>query len=166
MTYYDGDPATLVGPLVGIVLLFAGAVLYARLRNPSARRAAARRITAIDKGQRIRLLLWVCGTYGDYPRKWRAYIAYLEPAGLVLRPNLLPGSRHRTITITEPMVSAHERPYADFAERRRLDAVRYAATEMQRVVVTCQTSQGILEFGVRRGDMPLLLHYLQQRGAK
>lgn len=48
MTYYDGDPATLVGPLVGFVLLFAGAVLYARLRNPSARRAAARRITAID----------------------------------------------------------------------------------------------------------------------
>ena len=92
--------------------------------------------------------------------------AGLEPGGLVLRPGLLLRSRHPMITITEPILSSHERPYEDDAERQRLDAMHYAGTRMQRVVVTCRTPQGTLEIGVRRGDVPLLLHYLAQQGPK
>jgi len=151
-----------LAPGVGVAL----AVLIARRREPKAsQKKAAARIAAIDSGHTRRIVSFVRATYGDYPRKFFGYFVELAPSGLILRPGLLLRFRYPTVTVTEPILSAHVRPFADEAEHRHLSSGRYdagGAMEMLgRVVVTCQTPLGVLEFAPTRRNVPVLLHYLQ-----
>jgi hypothetical protein len=129
------------------------------------KRVQASDLAAIDRGEPRTVLCWFRGLYGNYRRKFYIYFLDMTSAGPVLRKNLLFWERER-IPITEGLVSASLRPPASPQEARRVRAngTPYGSggpmDVVGRQIISCETTEGIVEFAVMRTDVPLLLHYI------
>lgn len=138
------------------------------LRNlfrPPSPEATAADIAAVDRGEGRTVACLFRGSYGRYPRRFRAQMMDVALGSVELRPWWY--SLHRKpIAIAEPISGVHVRPRAVktdwnvrggglYAEGQPLD---YAGS----VVIACQTPSGTLEFAVPRPDVPLVLHVLQR----
>jgi hypothetical protein len=91
----------------------------------------------------------------------------LTPQGPVVRPILLLSFLWRRIPITDQVISVRVRPFENEREARKLlSSGQYApGGVLQQAgsdVVACQTSHGVLEFAVRRPDVPLMLHFFNR----
>jgi hypothetical protein len=133
---------------------------------PWRRSAISSDIEAIDRGEGRTMLCWFRGLYGDYPRKFYLYRMDLAPDGLVLRKHVLFVERHR-IPIKEELLSAQERMPESLQEALRIGSGGlYSADQpLQQAgnsIVSCVTPLGVLEFAVKRTDVPLLLHYINR----
>lgn len=145
------------------------AVLRARLSQAKTKQPLVMKsvepASALDEHQ-AELVCWFRGLYGAYPRQFRGYIVQLTPTGLRLRPNWLFKHRMPTFEIPPDVVSVQERPIAAGREARLMlgRAGLYAPGAplegAGRVIVSWQTSQGLLEFGVQRCDVPLMRQYI------
>ena len=124
-------------------------------------------LAALDHGECLTLVGYFRALYGtDYPRKFRGGHLDLSPGGPVFRPGLLLRPWMRTVAVREELISARVRPFESQREARRfLGTGVYAPGGplefVGSVVVSCQTFGGVLEFGVQREDVPLLLHYVE-----
>jgi hypothetical protein len=134
-----------------------------RMRAPS-QAARAADIEAVDRGEGRTIACMFRGTYGDYPRRFKQKMLDLTSDSLVLRPFWY-GLNRKCVTIAEPVVAAQvrERNFktdwnvrtgVEYAPGRRIEWTGF-------VVISCQTSSGILEFAVPRPDVPLMLHVLR-----
>jgi hypothetical protein len=146
-----------VGPL-GAVKVFSP-----RLRQ----QAQAADVAAIDRSETRTVLCWFRGLYGRYRRKFYLYYLDLAPGGPVLRKHLLFWVRER-IPITEGLISASLRPPANRQEAFRIGASgMYGSGGPLEVVgnqiISCRTTEGVLEFAVKGTDVPLVLHYIANR---
>jgi hypothetical protein len=126
--------------------------------------AMAADAAAIDRGEGRTMPCWFRGLYGDYPRRFRGYFLDLAPDRPVLREFWVPFVVRRRIPITEDLISARVRPFESTREARRFVSTGLYAPEgplqwAGNAIVSYQTPQGVLEFGVKRADVPLLLHY-------
>jgi hypothetical protein len=70
-----------------------------------------------------------------------------------------------TVTITEELLSAYVRPFESQREAQQLvsGGLYRPGRPLQEygwVVVSCRTSQGLLEFAVQRGEEHLLMVYI------
>lgn len=141
------------------------AIAYARLREPmrSARIAEAG-IAAVDGGRHRRFLCSVRGTYGAFQGRYHGGFIDLGPDGPVLLRYMLFVVRSR-VPITEELLTAQVRPLESQEEVRRFAAALYAAgsplAAFGRVIVSCQTPLGLLDFAIRRQDVPVFLHYVE-----
>lgn len=141
-----------------------------RMRGPDAAALAAD-MEAIDRGESRTLFCSFRGLYGSYPGKFRGYLVDLTRDGIILRPLLGLQFLRRQSQVREVVLSAWERPFADVHEARQLQAtglygpggaLEWAGSS----VVSCRTSEGVLEFAVRRPDVQLLLRYLSVLAAR
>ena len=143
----------------------------ARLNVPGwRRRREAADLAALDKGEVRTVMCWFRGLYGTYNRKWHIYVLVLTPEEPLLRKSV-PFRRQVRIVITESLVSAWLRPPETLREGRRVGASgQYApGGSLEHVghqIVCCKTTEGILEFAVRRIDVPLLLQYITMKATK
>jgi hypothetical protein len=91
----------------------------------------------------------------------------------VIRPMLFLRFLRQRIPISEPVVGARVRPFDNQRQAFQLAGAGQFATgglleQSGSVVISCETSDGLLEFAVRRPDVDLVLHFfdrLAQRGA-
>jgi hypothetical protein len=138
-----------------------------RLHGPD-EAASAADIAAVDRGDGRRVFCSFRGLYGRYPRNFRGYLLDLTRDGPVLRPLVALGFLWKRLRITDPLISARVRPFESEGEARKLLAtgqyapggsLEWAGT----VVISCETAAGILEFAVKRPDVPLILRYFNKR---
>jgi hypothetical protein len=130
-------------------------------------------IAAIDRGEGRTVFCYYRGLYGSYPTRFVGCWLDLTPDGPVIRPMLFLRFLRQRIHISEPVVGARVRPFDNQREAFQLaGAGQYASggllEQSGSVVISCQTSGGLLEFAVRRPDVDLVLHFfdrLVQRGA-
>lgn len=104
------------------------------------------------------------GTYGNYPRRFMGCWLDLTPVGPVIRPMLFLSFLWRQIQISEEITAARVRPFANGWEAANWrGSGQYAAggalEQAGKVVISCRTAAGQLEFAVSRPDVPLVLHY-------
>jgi hypothetical protein len=137
------------------------------LRGPSEQESADD-IAAVDRGERRAVFGYVRGLYGSYPQKFRGYMIHLTPDGLVLRPLLLLSFLWRQVLIQDQFISARVRPFANAREQRKfLSSGKYApGGRLEHIgtsIISCRTSQGVLEFAVPRPDEPLMLHFIDRQ---
>jgi hypothetical protein len=112
-------------------------------------------------------MCWFRGLYGNYSTRWHVYLVDLTPEQLVLR-RPVPFRRDVRTPITEGLVSAWLRRPESLQEGRRIGASgQYAPGGSLEVVghqiISCKTTEGILEFAVRQVDVPLLLQYITMK---
>ncbi len=93
---------------------------------------------------------------------------HLTPDGVLLRPLLLLSFLWRQVLIQDQFIFARVRPFANAGEQRKfLSAGQYApGGRLEHVgtsIISCQTSQGVLEFAVKRPDVPLMLHFIDRQ---
>jgi hypothetical protein len=124
-------------------------------------------IRAVDRGEVVTVFCAYRGTYGDYPRRFMGCWLDLAPRGPVIRPMLLLAFLWRRIAVTEDIHAAQARPFAGQWEAfnwRGSGAYASGGALQQagRVVVSCRTPAGVLEFAVPRPDVRLVLHYLSR----
>jgi hypothetical protein len=91
----------------------------------------------------------------------------LTPDGPVIRPLLFLRFLRQRIPVPEQVISARVRPFENQREAfKLLGAGQYAPggvlEQSGSVVISCQTSGGLLEFAVRRPDVALMLHFLNR----
>lgn len=138
-----------------------------RLWRPGRREAAsAADIAAIDRGEGRSAFCEYRGLYGSYPRRFMGCWLDLTPEGPVIRPLLFLRWGQR-IPVEEPVLSARVRPFVSKWEAiNHLGAGEYAPggslEQSGHVVISCQTTGGVLEFAVRRPDVALMLHYFSR----
>lgn len=121
-------------------------------------------IVAIDRGEVVTMVCHYRALYGKYPRRFMQCWLDLIPAGPVIRPLFLLQFLWRRIPVAEKIIAAQVR---SFKSEREAFVVRgggqYAAggalEQVGAVVISCQTSGGVLEFAVYRADVGLALHY-------
>ncbi len=123
-------------------------------------------IAAIDRGEGRTLFCYYRGLYGSYPRRFAGCMLDLTPDGPVIRP-LLILKRWQRIPVSEQVMGARVRPFDNKREAFELrGAGQYAQGGLLRpsgsVVVSCQTSGGLLEFAVMRPDVELVLHFFDR----
>ena len=151
---YKRSAGTIYGPVGAFRLYIA----------PWLRRAISSDIEAIDRGEGRKMLCQFRGLYGNYPRQYRGRFMLLSPDGLVLMEYLLFTVRRRTL-ITEEMLSARERVPDSRQEALSIGSGGlYAAGQPLQMagksIISCMTPLGVLEFAVKRADVPLFLHYV------
>jgi hypothetical protein len=134
-----------------------------RMRAPS-RASMAADIEAVDRGEGRTIACMFRGTYGAYPRRFKAKMLEVTTGALALRPFWCSLNR-KHLPITESVLSAKVRP-RDFKTDWNIKAtgVYAAGSRLEWAgceVVSCQTSVGTLEFAVPRPDVPLMLHVLR-----
>jgi len=125
-------------------------------------------IRTVDRGEVVTVYCAYRGTYGNYPRRFMGCWLDLAPDGLIIRPMLLLAFLWRRIPVAEDIHSAQTRPFAsqwEAANWRGSGAYASGGALQQagKVVISCRTSAGVLEFAVPRPDVPLVLHYLTRR---
>jgi len=141
-------------------------VLRTRQRG-SRESASAADIAAIDREEGRTVFCHYRGLYGSYPRRFAGCWLDMTPDGPVIRPMLFLRSLWQRIPVSEQLIEARVRPFENQHEARQLaGAGRYAAGGMLEqagsVVISCQTSGGLLEFAVRRPDVDLVLHFFDR----
>lgn len=141
---FKRSAGTVYGPMGALRVIIA----------PWRRSAISSDINAIDQGDGRKILCWFRGLYGDYPHNFRQYFMDLSLDGMILRKYVLFTERQR-ILIADELLSARERRPLDFAEVWKL------GTDLNAIIV-CTTPLGILEFALKRTDVPLLLHYIDR----
>jgi hypothetical protein len=107
------------------------------------------------------------GMYGSYPRRFAGCMLDLTPGGPVIRPMLFLRSFWQRILIAEPVIGARARPFDSQREAVQLASSGQFARgglleQSGSVVISCQTSGGLLEFAVRRPDVDLMLHFFDR----
>jgi hypothetical protein len=125
-------------------------------------------IRAVDRGEVVTAFCAYRGTYGSYPRRFMGCWLDLAPDGPVIRPMLFLAFLWRRIPVTEDIRSAQARPFASQWEAVNWrGSGAYAAggalQQAGKVVISCRTSAGVLEFAVSRPDVQLVLHYFSRR---
>ncbi|HEV2373271.1 MAG TPA: hypothetical protein VGS19_13995 [Streptosporangiaceae bacterium] len=137
-----------------------------RLHGPD-EKATASDIAAVDSGEGRTVYCSFRGLYGSFPRRFRGYFLDLTADGPVLRPFLGFSFLWRRIPIHAHVVSAKIRPFKDGREALDLMStgqyapggkLEWAGSE----IISCRTTEGVLEFAVKRPDVPLVLHYLDR----
>jgi hypothetical protein len=140
----------------------------ARLHVPSWRQQRhAADLTALDTGEIRTVMVWFRGLYGSYSTRWHFYFADLTREELVLRRRV-PFRGEVRIPVTEQLVSAWLRAPASLQEGLRIGASgQYAPGGSLEAaghqIVSCKTTEGVLEFAVRHVDVPLLLQYVTMK---
>jgi hypothetical protein len=129
--------------------------------------ASAADIAAIDRGDGRTVFCSYRGLYGSYPRRFAGCWLDLTPDGPVIRPMLLFRFLRQRIPISEPVIGARVRPFDNQREALQLVGAGQYATgglleQSGSVVISCETSGGLLEFAVRRPDIDLVLHFFDR----
>jgi hypothetical protein len=129
--------------------------------------ASAADIAAIDRGESRTVFCYYRGLYGGYPRRFAGCMLDLTPDGPVIRPMLFLKSLRQRIPIPERVIGAQVRPFDDEREALRLGSTGQFAgggllQQSGSVVISCQTSGGLLEFAVRRPDVDLVLRFFDR----
>jgi hypothetical protein len=123
-------------------------------------------VEAVDAGVTLRLSCAVRATYGDYPRSFRTQMVELTPEGIVVRPYWFSLNR-KTYRMREEAFEAAVRPRDAKIDWNLRATGAYGEhgylSHIGRVVVSCRTGLGQIEFAVVRPDAPLVLHYLKRR---
>lgn len=137
-------------------------------RRESREAASAADITAIDRGEGRTVFCYYRGTYGSYPRRFAGCMLDLTPDGPVIRPMLFFRSFWQQIPIAEQIIGTRVRPFDSQREALQLGSTGQLARgglleQSGSVVVSCQTSGGLLEFAVRRPDVDLVLHFFDRK---
>jgi hypothetical protein len=83
----------------------------------------------------------------------------------------LPPWTKRQVSIGEQFISASVRPFADKKEAWQLLATGQFAPEGRlewagTSIISCQTSQWVVAFAVKRPDVPLMLHFIDNQVEK
>lgn len=116
-------------------------------------------IAAVDRGEGRRLFCYYRALYGQYPRRFMACMLDLTADGPVVSPLVFLRFLRQRIPVTEQVFSARVRPFESMTEAvRLLGSGQYGPGQLFEqagyAVISCQTSRGILEFSVRRPDVP------------
>lgn len=119
-------------------------------------------VTAIDQGETVWLMGLYRGLYGNYPKSFKVCRLYLAPDGPVIRPQGL--FSRKPILVTEDFISARVRqfsgPWEAFQVRGGGQYGPGGSLEQSgKVIISCVTSGGVLEFSVPRPDVELSLYY-------
>jgi hypothetical protein len=129
--------------------------------------ASAADIAAIDRGDGRTVFCYYRGLYGSYPRRFAGCWLDLTPDGPVIRPMLFLRFLRQRIPISEQVIGARARPFDSQREAYRVGGAGQYATgglleQSGSVVISCETSGGLLEFAVRRPDIDLVLHFFDR----
>jgi hypothetical protein len=136
-------------------------------RRESREAASAADIAAIDRDEGRTVFCYYRGMYGSYPRRFAGCMLDLTTDGPVIRPMLFLRSFRERIPITEPVIGAQARPFDSQREALQMASAGQFARgglleQSGYVVISCQTSGGLLEFAVRRPDVDLVLHFFDR----
>lgn len=122
-------------------------------------------LAAVATGQTVQMICYFRRLYSNHDRRFRAYFLELTADGPVLVRKLLFMTRKR-IPVIEEIRSARVREFEDQRE-----AWRFASTGLRAPgglrewegssIIACETAQGVIEFGVGRRNVPLVLHYFE-----
>lgn len=127
--------------------------------------AIAEDFKAIDEGRAIRMGCLFRATYGSYPKRFRQQSMRLTQDGLLFRPSPLSILR-RSFWVREGIQEARVRSYVfktdwnvrakgNYAEGRPLAHLGFD-------IISCRTELGLVEFAVRRPDVPLVLYFIKK----
>jgi hypothetical protein len=129
--------------------------------------ASAADIAAVDRGEGRAVFCYYRGLYGSYPRRFAGCCLDLTADGPVIRPMLFLRFLRQRIPISERVIGARVRPFESHGEAFHLGGAGQYATgalleQSGTVVISCETSGGVLEFAVRRPDIDLVLHFFER----
>lgn len=124
-------------------------------------------IAAIDRGDGRAVFCYYRGLYGSYPRRFAGCWLDLTADGAVIRPMLFLRFLRQRIPVSERVIGARVRSFESHGEALRLAGAGQYATgglleQSGFVVISCETSGGLLEFAVRRPDIDLVLHFFER----
>lgn len=122
----------------------------------------------MDRGEVVTVLCAYRGTYGDCPKRFMACWLDLDPDGPVIRPMLFLSFLWKRIRVSGQIEDAWVAPFANEWEALNWRGSGMYATggvleQAGKMVISCRTSAGVLEFAVSRPDVPLVLHYLSHQ---